>query len=415
MYCSPRFELLYSEVTMHKQFQHGFHGVIFIIIIAVAGLIGLVAWRVITTMQNNTQNFGTDYSQDCQDRDVAFTSPPMRMQDIGYIRPLGAMLDGHVTPTDHVYVTPVNPNVADNTYPVLMPADGKVVEVGRMPDQYIGDRQGVQLPQEDHRIVMSFSCRYYAIYIHVHKLADAVKAQLGELKPNENRTISVDLKAGDTVGYIGGSSFDWTPVDTQTTLAGFISPELYSREAWKVHTVSPFDLYTGELKTQLEAKSLRAVAPIGGKIDYDQPGKLIGNWFRQGTNGYAGSNQERYWDGHLAVVPDYINPSYTIVSIGNWAGSAKQFVVKGAADPAAVGEGALVKYELAQFSYVGANGQPSQNTGAKDQRPMPINNTVEGTLLLQVQAGEKLKIEKFPGKTASQVNGFTAAAETYER
>jgi hypothetical protein len=32
-----------------------------------------------------------------------------------------------------------------------------------------------------------------------------------------------------------------------------------------------------------------------------------------------------------------------------------------------------------------------------------------------VMDGEKLKFEGFPGKTADQVTGFTAAAQTYER
>ncbi|HKX72681.1 MAG TPA: hypothetical protein VJM32_01565 [Candidatus Saccharimonadales bacterium] len=404
---------------MHKRNESGFHFVPLLIIVAVIGLIGLVAWRVISTIQDKKNDFQASFNGNCKNGDVAFTSPPMRMEDLGYIRPLGAMLDGHVTPTDHVYVTPIKQDVPDNTYPVLMPADGTVVEVSRMPDQYVGDRQGVQLPQEDHRMVVSFSCRYSAVFIHIHKLSDAVAAAVGTLKPNESKSVSVDLKAGDTYGYIGGSSFDWTPVDTQSRLSGYITPDLYKSESWKIHTVSPYDLYTGDLKKQLEAKSTRTIPPIGGKIDYDQPGKLVGNWFREGTNGYAGGQQQgdgggRYWDGHLAVVPDYINPSYTIVSIGNWTGNAKQFLVKGDVDPSKIGSGTPVKYELTQFSYAGPNNQPVQNSGAQNMHPVAIGGT-EGTIMFEVQSGEKLKVEKFPGKTADQVGEFTSAAQTYER
>lgn len=354
----------------------------------------------------------------CKQREVAFTSAPMKMDQLAYIRPLGAMSDGHVTPTDHVYIGGPNPDAADNTYPVLMPADGTVTTVSAMPAQYIGDRQGQQVAAEDHRIVISHSCRYFSIYIHIHKLGDKLKAAVGSLQPNENKQTSVELKAGEIVGYIGGSTFDWTPIDTSVTLKGFITPSRYDGESWKIHTVSPFDLYTGELKAQLEAKSLRTVAPLGGKIDYDEPGKLAGNWFREGSGGYSGQNDNnggRYWDGHLSVVPDYIDPASTVVSIGNWKGNAGQFVVKGVHDPAKVSEKeGIVKYELLRFTYETATPGGDARIPTKGMHPSQ-NSTLEGTILFQVLPGEKLKLEKFPGKTAGQITGFTAAAQTYER
>jgi hypothetical protein len=399
--------------------QAGFHLLPIIVIIVAIAVAGLIAWRVLspgglTGGGGSQSDFAQQYADECTDRDVAFTSPPMRMQDLGYIRPLGAMLDGHVTPADHVYVGPVNQNAADNTYPVLMPADGTVVDVSRMPDQYVGDRQDVTLAPEDHRLVISFSCRYFAIYIHVHKLSDALASQVTGIKANESRKVSINLKAGDTVGYIGGQTFDWTPVDAKTTLSGFMTPSLYKGESWKAHTISPFDLYTGDLKTQLEAKSLRSAAPIGGKIDYDQAGKLVGNWFRSGTGGYSGKQQDRYWDGHLSVVPDYISPTYTVVSIGNWEGSAKQFGVKASPNPASTGSGQAVKYELVPLAYVSPDGTVLNGQLDKDMYPN-LNQTVVGTIMFEVQSGEKLKVEKFPGKTAAQVTGFTSAVETYER
>lgn len=407
---------------MKRVSEQGFHLWIIIVVIAVIGVVGLLVWRLLDSNGGNIINkitgngdFASQY--ECEDRDVAFTSPPMKLEDLGYIRPLGAMLDGHVTPTDHVYIGPVDSEVPDNTYPVLMPADGTVIAVGRMPDQYIGDREGVTLAPEDHRIMMSFSCRYFSIYIHIHKLSDKVAEAVKGIKPNENKTISVDLKAGETIGYIGGDTFDWTPIDTSKKLTGFISPDLYKTESWKVHTVSPFDLYTGDLKAQLEAKSWRSVEPIGGRIDYDQPGKLIGNWFREGTNGYQGASQDRYWDGHLSVVPDYIEPSYSIVSIGNWDGSAKQFVIDEKVDLAAVtAETGTVKYQLRSFSYIsdGVGNNFRGNQLVKGLHPT-LDGQIQGTILFQVMPGEKLKVEKFVGKTSAQVSGFTSAAQTYER
>lgn len=399
-----------------------------ILLAAIAGLVFALLYKPPNNQQADTSTsthyggeaqgtFMQQYGQNCNDRDVSFTSAPMNMNELSYIRPLGAVSDGHVTPTDHVYIGGPNMNAADNTYPVLMPADGAITQISAMPAQYIGDKQDQQVAQEDHRIVISHSCRYFSIYIHIHKLSDKLKAAVGTLQPNENKQTDLELKAGEVVGYIGGSTFDWTPIDTTKTLAGFISPKLYEGEPWKIHTVSPFDLYEGSLKTDLEAKSLRTAAPVGGKIDYDQPGKLIGTWFREGSGGYSGSNNNegRYWDGHLSVAPDYISPSSTIVSIGNWTGSAKQLTVSGTADPASITkDSGVVKYELRKLSYITKNGTHAANMFVKDLQPSQTE-TIEGTILLQVMPGERLKVEKFPGKMASQVSNFTAAAQMYER
>jgi hypothetical protein len=368
---------------------------------------------------NNTQNmdpFLAQNGQGCKDRDVTFSSAPMRMEDLKIIRPLGAMSDGHVTPTDHVYIGANNRNAADNTYPVLMPADGTVVNVAAMPAEYIGDRSGQKVAPEDHRIVISHSCRYFSIMIHIHKLGDTLAQAVGTLEPNQSVNANVELKAGDIIGYIGDTTFDWTPVDVKTKLS-FITPSLYEGESWKIHTVSPFDLYKGTLKTQLEAKSLRTVAPIGGQIAYDKAGKLIGNWFREGSGGYSGTNNNggRYWDSHLSVVPDYVDTTSTVLSIGNWTNDqAKQFTVAGDVNPAAVtADTGMVKYEVQQMNYTSAAGGQWDQL-SKDAK-LDKNTPIQGTVLLQVLPGEKLKVEKFPGKRASQISGFTSAAQVYYR
>ncbi len=222
------------------------------------------------------------------------------------------------------------------------------------------------------------------------------------------------------IGYIA-TSYDWIPVDTQNTLSGFIHAELYKSEPWKIHVFDPFTLYSGELKNQLLAKNLRTAEPRAGKIDYDQPGKLIGNWFRQGTGGYDGnvnpSNLERYWDGHLSVAPDYLDPTSTDVSIGNWNGIAKQFVVRGPVNAADVSANSgIAKYELLELKYLTASGKQWVDREGYAVGVHPAQDTsLVGTIAFQVLSGEKLKVEKFPGKTASQVSGFTSNAIVYER
>jgi hypothetical protein len=329
---------------------------------------------------------------------------------------MGKVKDGHVTPTDHVYLAPLNQQAADNTTDVFMPADGTVTTIAAMPAEYIGDAKQ-QVAPEDHRLVIAHNCQYVSIFIHVHQLSDALKSALGgSLKPNEQKQVSVELKAGDKLGKIGGNPVDWTLADAKQTLKGFITPSLYNGESWKIHAIDPISVYSGATKTSFIAKSLRLVEPYGGKIDYDQPGALIGNWFREGTNGYAGASQDRYYDGHLSIAPNSIDPASITVSIGNWSGKAAQMTVKGKVDPAAVRAGsAAVKYELQSIAYQRPNGQAW--SGGAYVRGMTVSaaGSFAGTILFQVLAGEKLRVETFPNKTAAEVTGFTSAAQTYVR
>jgi len=369
--------------------------------------------------QSNTTNnssFASQYGQNCdKTAEPIFSQSPLAMAKIGYIEPLGKTSDGHVTPVDHVYVAPIDSTVADNTYDVVMPADGRVIQIDRMPAQYIGDQSGVKLAQDDFRLIVSFSCRYYSIFIHVHKLSDALAKEL-PIEAGQNKEVKIDLKAGDVLAHLGGSAFDWTMVDTQTSLAGFVSPKLYQGESWKINTISPFDVYSGETKTALENKSLRTLAPLGGKIDYDLAGRLIGNWFKEGTNGYTGASQDRYWDGHLSIAPDYLDPTGVIYSTGNWQDKAGQYTVIGSFKPEMISASSgQIKIELTNRSYTFADGSPFTGGAFKKGMKLKTDGQPVGTVLLEVMAGEKLKLEQFPGKTASQVSDFTASATTYER
>lgn len=357
--------------------------------------------------------FARQYLRNCQEREVSFTHSPVPFEQLAYIEPLGKMTDGHVTPTDHVYL---NGNGPAESNDVVMPADGTVVQVAAMPAEYIGDRNQQTAP-EDHRIVIAHNCRYVSIFIHVHKLSPELSAAVGKkLEPNTSKELNLELKAGAKIGKLG-ESVDWTLADAETTLSGFITPKLYERESWKIHTIDPLSVYSGLMKEELIAASLRTNEPFGGKIDYDKKGFLIGNWFKEGTNGYAGVNRDRYWDGHLSIVPDALDPTGTIFSIGNWQDKAAQFAVKTTLDPSEISKASgPTKFEVTSISYLLPNGQPW--FGGKPQKGMKFNadsGIVQGTVLVQVMDNEKLQLEIFPGKTLDQVSDFTAAASIYTR
>ena len=248
----------------------------------------------------------------------------------------------------------------------------------------------------------------------MHKLSPALASAVGKLEPNQSKDINIELKAGEPVGKFG-QSVDWTLTDQQTTLTGFITPKLYEREAWKIHTIDPVSVYSGNAKNDMIALSLRTVEPYGGKIDYDKAGAAVGNWFREGTNGYEGANKERYWDGHLSIAPNNIDPTAIIISMGNWNGKAAQLTAKQAIDPATVTKASgPVKYELTDIGYSDTTGKPLFGSSVKGMKINQQGQT-KGVILVQVLDGEKLKVEKFPDKTAAQVSGFTSAAQIYTR
>ncbi len=340
---------------------------------------------------------------------VNFTVSPMDLADLDYIDPMGLMIGGHVTPIDHQYYYAKSwaqhPTTVDELRDVHVPAAGIVREVQRMPAEYTTSNLG------DYRIIIDHSCTFYTIYIHLNQLSP----KLQELVGKDNRNSAV-LTAGEVIGK--ARSFDFSTHNEAVSLQGFVVPEHYDGESWKIHTVDPFDYFTEPLRTELLKKDIRTAIPRGGKIDYDIDGKLIGNWFIKDTGGYSGKNhgEYNYWKTHLAFAPDALDPSHIIVSLGNFKGDAKQFGIKGnAPDPAVIdGKSGLIKYELQQYNYVDSSGKYIQDAHFTQGLTAKNYDTVEGVLLVQLIDKRSLKAEVFPEKTAPEVTQFVKPI-IYER
>ncbi|SVD57598.1 uncharacterized protein METZ01_LOCUS410452 [marine metagenome] len=235
----------------------------------------------------------------------------------------------------------------------------------------------------------------------------------------------ISIKSGQVVGRIGGQTLDFGVYDYEIVLDGFIFPEHYDREPWKIHTVDPFPYFPVDVREVLLQKNLRKIEPVAGKIDHDIDGKLTGNWFEVDTNWYAGKDTDRYFDGHLAIVPNHIDPTAWMFSTGHWTGEetssgAANFIIVGAEpNPKNVGinEG-IVKYELAEYWYClvdDIDDCSKSQTPAKQllARPTPQNDI--GIVLVQMIEDRLLKVEAFPGKKITEVESFTSAAKLYER
>ena len=374
---------------------------------------------------------------------VKLQSFPLRLEDIGYIIPLGNMQSGHVTPSDHLYFVPtgaVNQNQGNlrrngptanagqsnsgqatgtdtrdfsRLYDVVAVADGFVVMLQWRPNPLGG--QGKFDPSVfdravDLKVFIEHSAHVWSYVDHLVEVDAAIMQQVpGGVQPGQPVNVRIPVKAGQVIGKVGNQTFDFALIDTETTRKGFVKPEQFlRRDPQKPHVVDPFDYVAEPLRGKLIEKSARKVPPFGGRIDYDIDGTLLGNWYAEGTGGYAGLNRRiDYWVGHLSIVYHHLDPKTIVFSIGNYDGRAAQFWVQdNQPDPASIGEqDGLVKYELV-FGRLGSSGQIQKRNDAEQ---------VQGVVLCQVLPNSKLKFEVFPGKSGSEVREFTAAARIFER
>ena len=344
--------------------------------------------------QENEAQSNQVESQQCQGTKTKFDYAPVNLDKTLVMLPLGLMVDSHVTPVDHHYFQ--NFDNEEYDIEIYSPGDGFITDIGHMP----GAEEG-----KDYRIVIKHTCTISSIYIYVSDLPQKIK----EYTPERNGPVRIPVEAGELIGYYK-TNLDYNLVDTEVTLPGFIIPEHYEREPWKIHVPNTYDYFNEPVRSQLIAKSVRTAEPISGKIDYDIDGRLVGNWFLEGTNGYAGG-------GHLAFAYDSIDPSLIIVSIGDFKGGGEQFAVKGnSPDPADVSiSSGLLKYELVAGDYLTENGQRWDRVSFAKISKGFGSDQVMGIALVQLIENRKIKFEYFPGKTASQVSGFTENVKIYER
>jgi hypothetical protein len=331
--------------------------------------------------------------------------------------PMGRAWDSHVTPTDHLYVFLYEERERKM---VKTPAAGRIINIesfSRTQSPFWDS----SIKEPDLRVIIAHSCTLFSVFIHVGELVPKVAAVVGEIEPggrwHAGSDTIIELNAGDPFAVLGGSSFDYSLHDETKSLTGFQIPEHYEGEAWKIHTVDPFDYMTDEIVSILLAKNVRQVEPYGGKIDYDVVGTLAGNWFIDGTVGYAGGglDQVNYWDGHLSIHYDHVDPSKIRISIGQDTGltqddyrvcGAVYAVMNNSPDPATITvDDEIVKYELT------GRMKPDQ-----DNREHSVSDGVLlGTFMLQVIDNETIRTEFFLRQNADSVSGWAGDSVLYRR
>lgn len=350
---------------------------------------------------------------------VTFVNAPMRAEDYAMILPYGLMVGGHVTPIDHMYFAPPHGSARD-AFEVRAVADGVIYS---MQPRDINVESGTARPRE-WRMDIAHTCTFTSYFDLLTSLDPALEAEYDRTQGGRTAAWQgIPVKAGQLVGRIGAQTLDFGVYDYEVTLPGFIVPAHYDREPWKVHTVDPYPHFPEAIREEMLAKALRKVEPRAGKIDWDEPGKAVGNWFLEGTNGYAGADPARYWTGHLALAYDAYDPTRLRFSIGTWTpGKEAQLGVLGNAPDwrTVTPESGVVKVELVYEMHYARNAPERRGFGPGgvipgDDVTSERMGPVQGVALLQLIDADNLKLEVFPGKTAAEVAGFTSAARTYVR
>ncbi|MBX4197242.1 hypothetical protein KW801_01650 [Candidatus Saccharibacteria bacterium] len=413
-----------------KRGQQGFaHPFIILIFIFVLGAVGFTGWKVYKNNQStssvNNKSVGNEMNRGCKGTGAAtITASPIALSDLLYIQPIGLEIGGHVTPIDHGYFyikgALANPTTQAAVY---APFDGIVTNVS-LSVRNSGSGSTHPETYNDYAVSVDATCNFRVRFSNMVRFAGGLADKVGQLQNNQIKTPAYAVKSGELIGYTGlptAYGIDVWVEDDNSTLTGFVNPAQYTAaEAWKTHAVDLFDHTKEPLKSQLLALDLRDASPRWGKIDYDIDGKLIGSWFKKGTGGYGGGMQggEGYWAGHLSVVPDGNDPTWTDISFGDYQGQPQQFAVIGnTPDPAKVDSATgLVKFQLGQIEHYSAT--TGEIWGGQAYVPhirTRANNNVKGTVLMQMTDKRTLKMEIFPGKTAAQVSGFDSSALIYTR
>ncbi len=348
---------------------------------------------------------------------VTLTHSPMDPEDFSILIPYGLMIGEHVTPIDHQYFAPFDYNSPRDSFNVYAMADAKIVEIGARQK---ANPRNPNDKYEEYRIVFSHTCTFFTYYDLVTSLSPDLKTEYDKRKSSNGYAGNIDfeVKAGQLIGKIGGQTLDFAVWNTEKPLTGFVVPEHYRGEPWKIFIANPYDYVSADLKQLLTDRNPRTVEPIEGKIDYDIDEKLIGNWFIEGTGGYTGGSRANYWETHLSISPDHFDPTSYIISFGNFNGKAQQFtVVDKSFDPTQIGvTTGLVKYTLANFTYVDNSGNYWDRVSlVKSLKLIPSTDFITGCVLFEMIDTRKLKMESFPSIACREVTAFTDNVQIYER
>lgn len=357
----------------------------------------------------------------CQGTSTKLTDGFADPAKMSYIYPLGGMISSHITPIDHIYI--YYPQVVSGPVLIKSPAAGNVVLIEDF-------NKTNEYPYADYRVVIEHSCNLYSVFIHVGTLTGklaTLKSKIGNSWQGRFPIASGEVFSDDTEH----PGFDYSIFDQTKKLSGFANPAAYqSGDPWKLWTADPLQYLPSSVNAAYKERYIRTAEPIGGKIDWDVKGTPLGNWFVKGSNWYQGlgskmasyNNHGRvahgYWDTHLAIAPDAIDPSAWIFSVGDYEGCPCQFMSNDPSiDPRKISvDSGVVVIELVNPQMVDGAGRGIDPMNPPKGYRLQAGTQIEGLLALQLNRDNTLTVEKVPGaKSKSEFKGFSQAAVIYTR
>ena len=338
---------------------------------------------------------------------VQFKYFPIPENEIKWIIPLGNVNNPeHPIPTDHMYYLGIRGEnfpwgARPGPHEVRAPADGFINWI----NWTTGYSHDLGKSFDDFMVVIIHSNNLISVLGHVYDidnriLEEAMRQGLRKGKDyGDYMHVWIPVRAGQTIGRATGGDFG--AYDKTIVLTNLIHPERYKPYAFFLHTVNPLDYYEENLREFLYQKCWRVGEPRGGKIDYDIPGRLIGNWFLKPW-------KEEYvmrGYGMLSFAPSVYDSSKIRIGFGRGFGVPDNLMftyenVEGP-DPATVTvQSGPVVYYLSNPVWREVSGKWTWVT-------------VKLTILVQMVSDEEIKVEWFEGHVENP--SFTSKAKHYTR
>jgi hypothetical protein len=306
------------------------------------------------------------------------SASPLALSSVISVTPLGKMAPpGHVLPTDHIYISFVDPmgngQTADcSKRPVYAPGAGTVTFI------LVTETRG------DTKVMVQMTKTFFYYLDHILQTPNIV--------------IGTKVKAGEQIGTTTGfcPSIDLGVYDLDVSPPGFVNPSRYGDLG--AHPAAPLKYFSEPIRTAYYDR-VRVEAGVpddkDGRVDYGVRGRLAGDWFHASLATAPASviNGPDGWIKTIAFARDWYKGAWRISIGGVIASPGVLSLAAGNPDPATVSTASgIVAFEGA-----------------------PVIGTIGGGwVLAQMLSDERIKIEFFSG-AAARPAGFTGAAQEYVR
>ncbi len=326
--------------------------------------------------------------------DVLYTVPFVDPDKIREIAPLGSLNPPeHTIPTNHVYSHLDIPRESTQTVSLYLPADAWIT--------HISTGTGMTQDPEDSTVYFAVCKDVVGYFNHIKKLSPEVQKIVNSYQcPQGGSNCFVQvlepLKKGSYLGEVGRlqGNFDFGTIDLRTQ-HNFINKERYAKRT--LHIQCPFDYYSEDLKEKYY--NLLQSKKNCGKINFDIPGTLQGNWFYGDSREYFGGD----WVKHAFFGYDNVNPEKSVISIGG----------------VVVPESSGLRWKFSA-STTGQNNRKFSNVvpgkvycyDIDDQDQ--FNKGPSGRILVELENEKQIKLEHQNGDCSGSLS-FSEGAKVYDR